>query len=103
MKRILCILLFTQLSSLNAMQKQNLLQTYKNWAFARTIAHFTQPPPYNPNGTPLEACKFIPLKDLHAELNRQIKNHLFINYVVLPTAGVVSIVATALVAYNALN
>ena len=104
MKKIFFILLLTQLGNLYSMEeKPNFLQVYKNWAFGRTRAHFTQPPPYNHNGTPLEAHRFIPLKDLHAELERQIKNHIFINYVAVPAVGVFSVVAAGLIAYNKYN
>lgn len=102
MKKVFSILLFTQLSNLYAMEKPNFLQAYKNWAFARTIAQFTQNP-YNPNGARLEACRFIPLKDLHAELDRQVKNHLFISYVALPAVGVLTLTTAALITYNKFN
>lgn len=103
MKKIFYILLFIQLSNLYAMEKSNFLRAYKNWAFARTIAHFTQPPPYNPNGTRLESCRFIPLKELHSELDRQVKNHLFINYIALPAVGVLTLTTAALITYNKFN
>lgn len=82
------------------MEKPNLLQAYKNWAAARTIAHFTQSQPYNPERRPLEACRFIPLKDLHAELDKKVRNHLLMRYVVTPVIGIGSLVAIGIVTYK---
>ena len=106
MKRIFIVVLLLKLTMLGAMEqpgKPGLVQAYRNWAFARTIAHFTQPQPYNPNGIALEQCRFISLKDLHAELDRKMRNHLLMRYVVTPVVGITSLVAVSALAYRNLQ
>jgi hypothetical protein len=102
MKKIFFILLLAHLSNLFAMEKPNLLQAYKNWASARTIAQFTQSL-HNPKDTRSEACRLIPLKQLHAELDQHVKNHLFIQYIAVPAVGVLTLTTAALITYNKFN
>jgi hypothetical protein len=102
MKKVFIALLLS-IATLGAQEKpekSGLMQAYKNWASARTIAHFTQPQAHNSNGTHLEQCRSIPLKDLHAELNRQVRNRLFMDYVVVPTVFVGSLAVIGIMTYK---
>lgn len=97
------MILLTQLAPLVAMEKKaGLLQAYKNWAAAKTIWYFTKAQPYNPHDAPpLEQCRFIPLSELHADLDRKVANHFLVNYVVVPIVGITAItVATGFVVYK---
>ena len=103
MKKIFIVVLLLQLKMLGGMEKSNLIKAYKSWAVARVVAHFTKPELYNHNGTPLKQCQFIPLKDLHAELDRKMKNHLLMRYVAVPVIGISSLAVFSVLTYKNLK
>ena len=79
------------------------MQAYKNYGAGRRQLHFTRPESYNPYQRPLEQCRFIPIKDLHAELERKIRNHLLMQYVVVPAVGITALLAVGFGTYKNLQ
>lgn len=102
MKKIFIAVLLLQLKIVS-MEKPGLIRAYKNWMVARTVAHFAQPELYNHSGTPLNQCQFIPLKDLHAELDRKMRSHLLMRYVVVPVIGISSLAVFSVLTYKNLQ
>lgn len=86
-----------------AMEKPGLIQAYKNWEVARAAAHFTQPKLYSPHEMSSCPSKYIPLKDLHSELDRKMRAHFLMQYVVTPVVGITSFVALGMLAYKNLK